>query len=175
MVARYKIKYRGSGSVAKSEQPKQHGGSRPGNPNGKRGGNNGGAGRPLGLPNMKSREIKEIAALSGELPHEFLLRICRSMVGATISGHTIDWEDIFRAALGCVNYYAPKLSAVNVSGKTATSVQVLHIDPTMLQGCTIDELNVLEKVFGRFEAAQSNTERTDLSLIDATVYSKTLQ
>jgi hypothetical protein len=86
MVERYKLKYRGSGSVADTpEQLKKkngHGGARFGNPNGKRGGNNGGAGKPLGLPNMKSREIKAKAAASGELPHEFLLRIMRTPAAA---------------------------------------------------------------------------------------------
>jgi ABC-type transport system involved in cytochrome c biogenesis ATPase subunit len=71
--------------------------------------------------------------------------------------------------------WPPKLSSVNVSGNKNAPLYVQHLDPVKLQMCTIEELKVLEKVFGRFEEAQNNTERTDLSLVDATPYTDTLQ
>jgi hypothetical protein len=98
----------------------------------------------------------------------------RSTVGEIVSGHKLDWNDIIAAAHGCINYYAPKLSSVNVSGNKNAPLYVQAIDSERLAGCTIEELKVLEKVFGRLEAGE-NLEEVDYSKIDASAYSKTLQ
>lgn len=172
MVERVRIpgklqRYRVGGSVKHPD--KQHfgnasgkrGGARPNGKNGTglKGKNpNSHKGRKTGTPNRMSKEIREKAAESGELPHEFMLRVMRLGPGGKIKEGTPDeyiltWDDIKWAASGCINYYAPKLSSINVGGSKEV-IRILHIESHQLQGLTLDELAILEKVFGRLESTQ---------------------
>lgn len=88
----------------------RHGGSRPGNPRGIRGGHR------KGKITRLSKELIEAAAKTGELPHEFMLRVMRAAPGDKIAGHKITWEDRKWAASQAANYFAPKLLSSKVSG-----------------------------------------------------------
>ena len=113
----------------------------------------------------ESKEIRAKAAASGELPHEFMLRVMRTPLGQTCDDHIVTWEDKQWAAQGCINYYAPKLQSINVGGSKEV-IRILHIESHQLQGLTLDELALLEKVFGRLEAMQRTETDTQL-LIEA--------
>lgn len=173
-IERYRL---GSGSVSPDKSHLKHPEkSHPGNASGKRGGN-GAGGRILGRPNKQSREMRERAAASGELPHEFMLRVMRMGPGGVIGegehAHTLAWEDIQWAAMGCANYYASKLSSINVNGVKTAPTYIMHVDPGVLKNCSVDELMVLEKVFSRLEAG--GDEADDFAMIDAAPYAETLQ
>jgi len=168
--------------------------SHPGNASGKRGGARPGTGnnkgprpgnaKPYG-PNAKSKAIRAkavagkaavvaLAESSGELPHEFLLRVMRTKVGEEVDGTKITWDDRIYAAVSCINYYAPKLTTVNVQGKNNPApVRIMNVNPNNLVGLSVEELVILEKVFARWEAG----DVTDLSpsIIDGSVYEETLQ
>lgn len=89
-------------------------------PDGKRG-----AGRPMGALGRLSKAARELAASTGELPHEFLLRVAR---GEVISTDVMDptsgeLKKIYQvpelpmridAAKAAAPYFAPKLSAIEV-------------------------------------------------------------
>lgn len=145
-------------------------GKSPDIPKGKRGGPKKGAGHPSG-PSPVAKAFKGEAELGGELPHEFLLRVMRTKVGGKVDGTIITWDDRVYAAVNCINYFAPKLATVNVQTKNSP-VQMMRVDPTRLAGLTVEELVLLEKVFGRWET--SGSDSTDL-VIDGTAYAETLQ
>ena len=84
-----------------------------------------GAGRPPGAVSRMSREAREKAALTGELPHEFLLRIVRGEPIFRIEVNSVTgmkehkqevygFEDRKDAAKAVAPYFAPKISTVEV-------------------------------------------------------------
>lgn len=127
------------------------GGARFGNPNGTRGTGHH-PGRKPGTPNRMTREIREAAARSGELPHEFALRVTRSKVGSIISGHKITWDDIKWAAGQCMNYYAPKQTSIKLTGPNNGPVQFVQLDPVMLAHATPEELTALDQLLSRLQS-----------------------
>jgi hypothetical protein len=74
-----------------------------------------GPGRPKGAVNRLSAKAVEAAQRSGELPHEFLLRIAR---GEEIDGHRPTFQERMAAAQASAPYYAPKLASVEQRGQT---------------------------------------------------------
>ena len=82
-----------------------HGGVRPG------------AGRPKGAISKMSAASRQAAAATGELPHEFLLRVMR---GEPIEDHTPTFEERLDAAKAAAPFYAPRLATqqVKLSGQT---------------------------------------------------------
>lgn len=96
----------------------------------KKGGARPGAGRPKGVPNRISRELIEEAKATGDLPHEFLLKIAQNKLGKKVIlgydmfGKAIRGEpDIKlrqRAAEAAAPYYAPRLAQIEAKiGQTA--------------------------------------------------------
>lgn len=79
-----------------------HGGRRPG------------SGRKLGTVNRMSQKAREEAAKTGELPHEFLLRVMR---GGKISGHKPSFAERLDAAKAAAPFYAPRLAAIAANVK----------------------------------------------------------
>ena len=80
----------------------------------RRGGARPGAGRKPGSVNVISRKAREEAAKTGELPHEFLLRVAR---GETIDDHTPAFNERVDAAKAAAPYYAPRLATTNVDAR----------------------------------------------------------
>jgi hypothetical protein len=76
------------------------------------GGKREGAGRKPGSVNQMSRKAREEAAKTGELPHEFLLRIAR---GESIDGHAPAFNERMDAAKAAAPYFAPKLAATELN------------------------------------------------------------
>lgn len=90
-----------------------------------KGGARAGAGRPIGSMSRLAKEAREQAKLTGDLPHEFLLRVSR---GELIEGKRYDevtgkistyyempdFEKRMDAAKSAAPYYAPKISTVEV-------------------------------------------------------------
>lgn len=76
-----------------------------------RGGRRNGAGRKKGTTKAKINADRRRAALTGELPHQFLLRIMR---GEVINGEKPSIQLRVDCAKAAAPYYAPKLSAVQV-------------------------------------------------------------
>ena len=74
-----------------------------------RGGYRAGAGRPKGAVAKMTAEAVIQAKATGELPHEFLLRIVR---GEPIDGHTPTIEQRMSAAMSAAPYFAPKLAVM---------------------------------------------------------------
>lgn len=105
-----------------------------------KGGARPGAGRPAGSMSKIATEARQKAILSGELPHEFLLRVAR---GEAIFREHIDEDGVIKkvqevydfearkdAAKSAAPYFAPKIS----------TVEVIH-------GVTDDELdNIIAKL-----------------------------
>lgn len=75
------------------------------------GGRREGAGRKPGGLNKMSAAAREIAARTGELPHEVLLRVSR---GETIDGYKPSFAERMDAAKAAAPYYAPKLAATTL-------------------------------------------------------------
>ena len=84
-----------------------------------------GRGRPLGSASKMAKEAVEKAKATGDLPHEFLLRIARGeaiyrdVVNPDTQKierveETYDFEDRKDAAKAAAPYYAPKISTVEV-------------------------------------------------------------
>lgn len=82
-------------------------------------------GRPIGSTNRLAMEAREKARATGELPHEFLLRIARGEVitrkildpatGAQIEiVEDYDFEARRDAAKAAAPYFAPKISTVEI-------------------------------------------------------------
>lgn len=125
-------KHRHGGSRPEDAKPKgKHGGARFGNPNGTRGKHDGQRGA---LPGAVSKDLKEFRAhykRSGELPHEFMLRVMRAKIGETIAGHKVTWEDRKWAAEKCANYFAPKLTSTRIEANHSHAVRPLSDEEAM--------------------------------------------
>jgi len=76
-----------------------------------RGGARPGAGRKLGSMNRLSNRAREQAMTTGDLPHEFLLRVAR---GEEIDGHIPTFAERIDAAKAAAQYFAPRLTAAHV-------------------------------------------------------------
>ena len=74
-----------------------------------RGGKRPGAGRPIGSVSKLSATAVAHAKSTGELPHEFLLRVVR---GECIDGLVPTLEQRISAAVSAAPYFAPKLAAI---------------------------------------------------------------
>jgi hypothetical protein len=74
-----------------------------------RGGKRSGAGRPKGAVSKLTATAVARAKSTGELPHEFLLRIVR---GEMIDGQLPSLEQRIAAAVSVAPYFAPKLAAI---------------------------------------------------------------
>lgn len=86
-----------------------------------RGGPREGAGRRPGAHNRLIKENVEKAKTTGELPHEFLLRISR---GEDIDGYTPNFQERVSAAQAVAPYFAPKLASIEQSGKNGEPIQI---------------------------------------------------
>lgn len=121
-----------------------------------RGGKREGAGRPPGAVGKKHAQIREEAALNGELPHQFLLRVSRGdQILQRQPVHTYyktgvnkgqikstEWKVVDRyptfeervdAAKACAQYFAPKLATQTIKGDEDNPVQVKGIIRTIVR------------------------------------------
>jgi len=102
-----------------------------------RGGKREGAGRKLGGVNKMSKQAREEAAKTGELPHEYLLRISR---GEKIEGYTPTFTERMDAAKAAAPYFAPKLSTTSVDARIRGALPVQEMTDAELlavvQGAT---------------------------------------
>lgn len=76
-----------------------------------------GPGRPAGAVNKFTRKMREAAANTGELPHEFLLRVSRGemiVMPGQKKPHYPTFSERVQAADKAAPYYAPRLSAVGI-------------------------------------------------------------
>ncbi|WP_139224878.1 hypothetical protein [Dokdonella immobilis] len=73
--------------------------------------------------NKISKRAREAAAKTGELPHEFLLRIAR---GEKIGEHEPTFQERVDAAKAAAPYYAARLGAVDVNAKVRTAARSLR-------------------------------------------------
>jgi len=85
-----------------------------------RGGKRPGAGRPKGSVSKLATEAVAKAKATGDLPHEFLLKIVR---GEPIDGTSPPIEQRIHAAIAVAPYFAPKLATVEQ--KIDTSVRAV--------------------------------------------------
>lgn len=81
------------------------------------GGRREGAGRPVGAIQKWSRKAIIEAAATGELPHQFLLRVSR---GGEVDGREPTFEERLDAAKAAAPYFAPKLAQVEQKIETTT-------------------------------------------------------
>lgn len=70
-----------------------------------------GAGRKPGSVNRISMRAMEEAAKTGELPHEFLLRVAR---GEKVGDHEPSFENRMDAAKAAAPYFAPRLASAKI-------------------------------------------------------------
>ena len=115
------------------------------------------SGRPVGSVNRMSLKVREKAAETGKLPHEMMLEVARQAVGTEWEGHQITWEDRKWAMQSCSRFYAPVLAAVEQTGKGGGPIQVLSLPPQALKGLSVEELQVLERVFGRLQKGEGRS------------------
>jgi len=153
-------------------------------------------GRPKGSRNAVSAKMRALAAESGELPNEFMLRVMRTPVGEvlgemvngelvpgeivkndkgkTIKGHVVRWVDRMWAAQQAGPYYAPRLQATKMDARVETH-HVFSIDPTKLDSLTPTQLLVLEEAL---QAMGMQTEQLeDVKLLpppDSKAYEESL-
>jgi hypothetical protein len=85
-----------------------------------------GTGRPRGRINRLSAEAIAEAMATGELPHQFLLRVAR---GAKIGDYQPTFAERLDAAKAAAPYYAPKLSAIDarIEGEGASALNVVVV------------------------------------------------
>lgn len=76
-----------------------------------RGGFREGAGRKVGSTNQASMQARLAAAESGELPHQFLLRVAR---GETVSDHTPTFAERVDAAKAAAPNFAARLASTKI-------------------------------------------------------------
>lgn len=74
-----------------------------------RGGRRTGAGRPKGAVSKLATDAVTKAKATGDLPHEFLLKIVR---GEAIDGLSPSIEQRIHAAIAAAPYFAPKLATI---------------------------------------------------------------
>ena len=77
------------------------------------GGKREGAGRKQGGVNRLSQVAIEAATKTGELPHEFLLRVAR---GEAVDGETPTFDKRVDAAKAAAPYFAPRLATATIQG-----------------------------------------------------------
>lgn len=80
---------------------------------------NAGKGRPKGSRNRLNAAAVKVAAATGELPHEFLLRVSR---GEKVGDFVPSMADRIDAAKAVAPYYAPKLNATTVDANIRKTV-----------------------------------------------------
>jgi len=98
-----------------------------------RGGHRPGAGRKPGSVNRMSTKAREQAATTGELPHEFLLRVAR---GELVDGHVPAFNERMDAAKAAAPYFAPRLATAQFD------VRALHANRSA-EDLTNDELAII--------------------------------
>jgi hypothetical protein len=77
-----------------------------------RGGRREGAGRKKGVPNKISQSTIMRAALTGEMPLDFMLRCMR---GEPVDGKPLPINDRIKLAVACAPYLHNKLAPIQVS------------------------------------------------------------
>jgi hypothetical protein len=75
------------------------------------GGRREGAGRKVGSVNAMSQRARDEAHKTGELPHEFLLRVCR---GEKIGEHEPTFQERLDAAKASAPYFAPRFASATI-------------------------------------------------------------
>ena len=80
------------------------------------GGRRDGAGCKPGSVNKMSQFARDEAAKTGELPHEFLLRVSR---GGAVQEYTPSFQERIDAAKAAAPYFAPKLSTTAVDANVS--------------------------------------------------------
>jgi len=86
------------------------------------GGRRPGAGRRPGSVNRASMQAREAAMASGELPHEFLLKVSR---GEKIGDHEPTFSERVDAAKAAAPYYAARLATTRIEASVRRSVTEL--------------------------------------------------
>lgn len=137
-----------------------------------RGGNRFGAGRRPGSKNKSTAEIRAAAAASGELPHQFMLRVARTPVGSKIDAHVVTWEDVKWACEKCANFFAAKITATELSGPGGGPLRIFSLPPELLRGLPESELVLLEKTLMRL--AGGNGMKGQGRVASASAYAATL-
>lgn len=135
-----------------------------------RGGKRAGAGRK-GAKNKLSLAARQAAARTGELPHEFLLRVSRGKVRA-IDGEKVDLAMRLEAAKAAAPYYAPKLTSVSQESKV--QVQVLQISQDKLKSLSPEELDVLERVLDRLQRSDTGDQSGEVDQAEQNLFAATL-
>lgn len=103
------------------------------------GGKREGAGRKQGSVNRLSQEAIEAATKTGELPHEFLLRVSR---GETIDGENPAFDKRIDAAKAAAPYFAPRLATATVQGPDGNPLR-FGVEQTTDQAVIMAEIKEL--------------------------------
>ena len=138
-----------------------------------RGGYRPGSGRKPNSVNRISKEAREKALASGELPHEFLLRIARGEIitrqfrnPATGRMETVEeqysFEDRKDAAKAAAPYFAPKISTVEViKGVAEDELDSIIAKLAAETGISVGDGG--ESTEGEAEASPTSRRRTQLN------------
>ena len=95
-------------------------------------------GRPRKTGNSPA-DIREKAAITGELPHEFLLRVSR---GGVVNGQLITLEMQLDAAKVAAPYFAPRLSS--------REIKALNINLNALSDAELQELADIRRRLAKY-------------------------
>lgn len=149
-----------------------------------------GRGRPPGSTNVLSLEQRKAAAATGELPHQFMLRVMRLGIGKyiggevvkgkQIGGHQITWEDVKWAARAAAPYFAARLASIQLKPDNKPPV-VIQIDPSQLRGMSPTEMSQILAALLAANAPPTmingeaiNTDQDIIDTVDAELYGATL-
>ena len=142
-------------------------------PKKKRGGKIPGSGRKVGTRNKLIKAAVERAKQTGELPHEFLLRVTRCPEGQKVDGHKVTFEERVEAAKAAAPYFAPKLASTTVHDPNS-GMKVLNISPRDLLELTDDELEHLQNKLVRLQSGVAQHSRREAAAVDENIYARTL-
>lgn len=104
---------------------------------------------------------RAMAAKTGELPHQFMLRIMRLGPGGKIGNHELDWDDIKWATMGAAPYYGARMSAISIKPADRPPI-IVHLDPEKLKKLSPDELNEMVATIAAAMQKQQQADRLAL-------------
>lgn len=120
-----------------------------------------------------AKSIREWAYRTGLMPQVLLLHVVR---GKIIDGYEPTFKDRVDAAKTCLPYFAPRLSAVEVTGEDGGPVQTseLFIDTEKLKEFSDEELSALERAVGRLQTGTRTNPYRETITDKAETFEKTI-
>lgn len=141
-----------------------------------------GPGRPPGRRQEVSNEQRRAAARTGELPHQFLLRIMRMGPGAKIGNYILQFSDVMEAAKAAAPFYAAKLASIQIKPADKPPINV-QLDPGPL--AKLEPADLVKMLTAFIQASTAGiidgdatpviNPDADIEDIDPSLYERTLQ